>query len=142
MTRYAGGTKVEGGYYWQPGSLNVELVPPEGATLPGEGSVRYVRVPFPVLLAAAPVVGGLFVVLLPVAGFGLFAYGLAKRVASGASRGAAELASTVQPGMVAGEAHLTGAAGEEKAVKAGGETPAAPAGIEELEKEVAGRRER
>jgi len=141
MTRYAGGAKVSGGYYWQPGSLNVELVPPEGATLPGESSVRWVRVPFPLLLAAAPVVGGLFVVLLPVAGFGLFAYGFAKRVAASASRGATELASTVRPGMVAGEAHLTGAAGEEKG-KAGGEKAAAPEAIEELEKEVAGRRER
>jgi hypothetical protein len=137
MTRYAGGTKVEGGYYWQSGSWNVELVPPAGGTLPGDASAEYVRVPFPLLLAAAPVVGGLFVVLFPVAGFGLFAYGIAKRIAAGASRGAAELASTVRPGMVAGEAHLTGAAGEKKEGEA-----RAPESIEKLEKEVAGRREK
>ena len=101
MASYAGGTKGKGGYYWQPGSLNVELVPPEGGTLPGEGSVRWVRVPLPVLLAAAPIVGGLFVVLLPVYGFGILAYGMARRIAAGASRGAAELATTVRPGMVA-----------------------------------------
>jgi hypothetical protein len=141
MASYAGGSRVGSGYYWQPGSANVALVPPEGGTLPGEGTIRWVRIPFPVLLAAAPVVGGLFVVLLPVYGFGVFAYGLAKRIVSGASRGASELASTVRPGMVAGEAHLTGAAGEPEA-KAGPGRPEAPGAIEALEDEVAKRRDR
>jgi hypothetical protein len=138
MASHAGGTRVKGGYYWQSGTWNVQLVPPEGATLRGESTDRYVKVPFPVLLAAAPVVGGLFVVLLPVAGFGVLAYGVAKRIASGASRGAAELASTVRPGMVAGEAHLTGKAGEEK--EAGEGEARAPEAIEALEKEVAERK--
>ncbi|HSN93255.1 MAG TPA: hypothetical protein VLS93_18640 [Anaeromyxobacteraceae bacterium] len=141
MASYAGGTKVGGGTYWKPGSWRVQMVPAEGATLQGESADRYVRVPFPVLLALTPVVGGLFVVLFPVAGFGLFAYGLARRVVSGASRGAAELASAVRPGMVAGEAHLTGAPGE-KERKAGDAEGAPPRAIEELEKEVSGRREK
>jgi hypothetical protein len=31
MTRYAGGTKVAAGYYWNPGRWSVEVVPPEFA---------------------------------------------------------------------------------------------------------------
>jgi hypothetical protein len=138
MARYTGGAKANGGYYWHTRSWHVEVVPAEGGTLPGESAVHYVKVPFPVLFVLVPLMGLLFLMFLPFVGFGLFAYAAAKRLGGGLRRGAAELAATVHPGMVPGEAHLTGKAGEEKA----GEKGAAPQVIEKLEKEVAGRREK
>jgi len=109
----------------------------QGGKLPGAPTAKYVKVPFPLLFVVVPVMGALFLVFLPFIGFGLFAYAIAKRIAGGVRRGATELASTVQPGMIPGEAHLTGKPGEEK--KAGGD---APAHLEKLEKEIAERREK
>ncbi|HSN90501.1 MAG TPA: hypothetical protein VLS93_04675 [Anaeromyxobacteraceae bacterium] len=138
MAKYAGGTRVKSGYYWHTHSWRVEVVPPEGGLLPGEGTASYHKVPFPVLFVVVPVMGLLFLVFLPFLGFGLFAYAIAKRLGGLVGRGATELVSTVHPGMVPGESYLTGKAGEEKK----GAPPAAPEAIEKLEKEVAGRREK
>jgi hypothetical protein len=136
MARYTGGMKVDGGYYWNAKGWQVEVVGQEGGRLPGAATARYLKVPFPVLFAVVPVMGLLFLVFLPVIGFGLFAYAIAKRIAGGVHRGATELASTVQPGMIPGEAHLTGKAGEEKAPEAGSADH-----LEKLEKEIAERRD-
>jgi hypothetical protein len=137
MTRYSGGSKVKGGYYWHTRSWHVEVVPGEGGTLPGESTARYAKVPFPVLFLLVPLMGLLFLMFLPFLGFGLFAYAIAKRLSGGVRRGATELAAAVHPGMVPGESYLTGKAGEEKEAEG-----AAPEAIEKLEKEVAGRREK
>ena len=141
MAKYTGGAKVSGGYYWHTRSWHVEVVPSEGGRLQGERTASYLKVPFPVLFVVVPVMGLLFLMFLPFIGFGLFAYAIAKRIGGGIRRGATELASTVHPGMVPGEAYLTGKAGEEKKEEKGA-APSAPEAIEKLEKEVAGRRER
>jgi hypothetical protein len=137
MTRYAGGTKASGGYYWNARGWNVEVVPAEGGTLPGDGAARYVKVPFPLLFVVVPVMGALFLVALPVIGFAVFGYAIAKRIAAPVRRGAAELASTVQPGLVHGEAHLTGKPGEAKPA----EGAKAPEAIAKLEQEIQERRD-
>ncbi len=114
MTTYAGGTRVRSGYYaeatrWQ--LVNVEV---DGTPLPGGADARYVEVPVVALLAAAPLLGGLFVVALPFIGVGMTAYGLARRLGSRARAGAVELAATVAtPAALPGEAHLTGRAASE-----------------------------
>jgi hypothetical protein len=138
MARYTGGTKVSGGYYWNARGWSVEVVGGEGGTLPGDAKARYLKVPFPLLFVVVPMMGALFLVFLPFIGFAMFAYAIAKRVGGGVRRGATELASTVTPGLVAGEAHLTGKPGEEEAPAKG----EAPAHIEKLEKGVAARREK
>ncbi len=65
-------------------------------------------------LVAAPIVGGLFVVLLPLVGFGMIlreAFREGTDAARGAARdGARDLAATVAPGWRPGEAHMTGRA--------------------------------
>ena len=137
MARYTGGNKVSGGYYWNVRGWSVEVVGEEGGTLPGDASARYVRVPFPLLFVLVPLMGGIFLVFLPFIGFAMFVYAIAKRVGGGVKRGATELASTVSPGLVPGEAHLTGKKGEEEA----SETKA-PAHLERLEKEIEERRDR
>jgi hypothetical protein len=75
---------------------------------------------------------------LPFIGFALFAYAIAKKMAGSVTKGATELASTVQPGsFAAGSAYFTGKPGEEKE-----HAPGAPksAELEKLEREIAERK--
>lgn len=138
MTRYVGGSKVESGYYVNTSSLAVVSLPADGPLPGGEGD-RFVRVPWPLLLLATPVVGGAFVIAYPIFGFSMMLLGLAKKVAGAAGAGARELAATMAPGHAVGEAHLTGKPGE--AARPGqGPAPRDPE-IEDLEKEIRERRE-
>jgi hypothetical protein len=136
MTKYTGGMKVNGGYYWNPRSWSVEVIPTEGGRLPAEGAA-YVKLPFPLLFVVVPLLGAMFLVFLPFIGFGMVAYAIVKRLTGGVKATAADLAATVSPGWAPGEAHLTGKPGEEK--KAGAEGAATPE-LEKLEKEIAEKR--
>jgi hypothetical protein len=134
MTKYTGGKLVKGGYYWNPKSWAVEVVPAEGGRLP-LSDTNFVKVPFPLLFVIVPVLGALFLMFLPLIGFALLGYAIVRKVTGGVKESATELAATVSPGWVPGEAHLTGKPGEEKAP---GTEP--HAGIRELEDEVAAKR--
>jgi hypothetical protein len=134
MAKYTSGTMAKGGYYWNPRSWAVEVVPPEGGRLPGEGA-RFVKVPFPALFVIVPLLGALFLMFLPFIGFALLGHAIVKRVTGGVKETATDLAATMTPGWRPGEAHLTGKPSEEKA----GEGKAT-AEVTELEKEIAARR--
>jgi hypothetical protein len=137
MAKYTSGMQVEGGYYWNASNWEVEVVPSEGGRLKGGSSARYVKVPFPALFVIVPLLGAAFLIFLPLIGFGLFAYAVAKRLAGAFTRGATELASTVQPGgFAAGAAYFTGKP-EEK--KEGQQAPQSPE-LEKLEGEIAARK--
>lgn len=71
MTKYNGGETVKAGFYWNRGTWGVELVPAEGGTLPGGDTTTYLRVPWPLLLVIAPVMGGAFAMFLPFIGIAL-----------------------------------------------------------------------
>ncbi len=136
MATYAGGTQVRNGYYVDAGSLTFVNVEKDGGALPGGPEKRWRRVPVVLLLAAAPVIGGLFVVILPVVGFGAGAYAIGRRLTGRAKAGAKELAATVASPWVPGEAHLTGRRGQGE--RAGGEEPSDD--LVDLEQEIAKRR--
>ncbi len=137
MAKHTGGTQVTGGYYWNPRSWEVEVVPQEGGRLKGSRDTSYVKVPFPLLFVIIPVLGGLFIIFLPLIGFGLFAYAVVTKVTGGAKRAATELASTMQPGGFAvGEAHMTGKSSKEKTAGEGANNPQ----LSKLEKEIAERK--
>lgn len=138
-TKYLAGNSVPSGYYWNPKKWSVTPVAKDGDVLPGEAGEKFVKVSLPLAIAAAPVLGGLFVVFLPFIGFGLTAYALANKLAGGAKKSAAELASTVTPGWRPGEAHLTGPATERTPdeVHAGG---AGEEALRDVADEVARRR--
>jgi hypothetical protein len=108
MATYAGGTAVARGYFIQGRSFEFANVEKDGGQLPGSAETRWVRVPTLLVIAMAPALGGLFVMTLPFVGFGLVAYEVARRLAPGAKAGAKELAATVAPVWVPGEAHLAG----------------------------------
>jgi hypothetical protein len=138
MARYTGGNAVSGGYYWSPSKWEVEVVPSEGGRLRGPPEARYVKLPFPMLFVVVPLLGALFLIFLPLIGFALFGYAIAKKAAALVKRSATELASTVAPGGFAtGEAHFTGKPGEEKPGE--GESKA-QAEIEKLAKEIEDRK--
>jgi hypothetical protein len=136
MAKHVGGMQVSGGYYWNPRSWEVEVVPSEGGRLKGPEGAKYVKVPFPALFVIVPLLGALFLMFLPFIGFALFGYAIVKKVTGGVKRGATELASTIQPGQfAAGEAYFTGKPGEEKK----GEAPKTPE-MEKIEKEIEARK--
>jgi hypothetical protein len=129
--------QVGGGYYWNASNWEVEVVPSEGGKLAGGAAARYVKVPFPALFVIVPLLGATFLMFLPFIGFGLFAYAVAKKLASLVTKSATELASTVQPGGFAtGSAYFTGKEGDEKG---GAEAPES-AELEQLEREIAERK--
>jgi hypothetical protein len=131
MAKYIGGMKVGAGYYWNPRTWELHAVTAQGGVLPGSERASFVRIPFGLLFVVVPVMGALFLVFMPLIGFGLLASSLVKRVVGGVKSGAEELAVNVTPGWAPGAAHLAGKPGEEKS----GEAKAAP-GLEKLEKEI------
>ncbi len=136
MARYPGGAQVGSGYYWNSRTWAVVPVAREGGALPGGAGDRWMRMPLLAIVFLVPVLGGLFVVLLPFIGFALFLYVIV-RMATGAFRkSAANLASTVTPGWRPGEAHLTG-----KRAPDDREVPAKSEAMEKLAKEISERRD-
>jgi len=108
MARFTGGSSVPGGYYWNPRHGTMTPVTDPGGTLPGKPTDRYVRVHWLVALLAAPLLGGLFVVLLPFIGLAMMVRYAFERITGQARAGARDLAATVTPGWRPGEVHLTG----------------------------------
>jgi hypothetical protein len=92
MTRYHGNDTVEAGTYLDLHALRVETLEEKGR-LPGDGATVWRRVPELGLLVAAPFVGLIYVVFLPLIGFLM----LGKVVAEWAARQAADaLGATVR----------------------------------------------
>jgi hypothetical protein len=113
MATYAGGTRVQSGYYLDARRFAFVSVPEGGGALPADPGARWRRVPLLAVVAAAPAMGGLLVVALPFIGIGVTAYALARKLGAGARSGAREMAATLAPAAAPGEAHLGGgSAGE------------------------------
>lgn len=68
MTRYRGNDMVEAGTYLNLRRLRAETLE-EAGRLPGDGATAWRRVPETMLLVAAPFVGLLYVIFLPLIGF-------------------------------------------------------------------------
>lgn len=140
MARYVGGSPVRSGYYWSPRNWSITPVQRPGGFLPGGPRDRYLKVPTLAVLLLLPVLGGLFVVFLPLVGFALVAYALARKLAALVHGGAADIASTMTPGWRPGEAHLTGT-GAERDKDLPHEHGAGDQALEALRKEIEHKRE-
>ncbi len=138
MAKYTSGMQVEGGYYFNASNWEVEVIPSEGGRLKGAAAAKYVKVPFPVLFIIVPTLGATFLMFLPVVGFALVAYAVAKKLAGTVTQGATDLAATVQPGQfAAGSAYFTGKPEEEK--EGAAQAPKSTE-LEQLEREIAERK--
>lgn len=139
MTTCIGGTAVRSGYYWNLGKWEVTPVEKDGERLPGGRGDKFLRIPVIAVLLLLPLLGGLFVVFLPLIGFALTFYAAARPIVRLFKRSAEELASTVTPGWAPGEAHLTGKRAEKEGAEEKG-PPRADERLDELEKEIEARR--
>lgn len=130
---FSGGSNVASGYYVDAKSFSFANVEKDGGALPGGPERRFVRIPTLVVMAAAPALGGLFVIALPFVGFGVAVHAIVRAFAGGAKEVAATVAA---PPMPAGSTALTGRPPEEAASCEKRE----PAKTEELAKEIAQKR--
>ena len=106
MARHEGGTKVGYGFYWSAKAWDMAMVPAEGGLLPGGSDQHYTRIPTFLFLLMAPVMGALYVVFLPVAGFALVAGHALRALKTLATDAVMHIAVAVSPQWAPGEAYL------------------------------------
>jgi hypothetical protein len=109
------GTPVKSGHYFNLTSWHLHPVENDGEQLPGARDERWIALPLAIAVLAAPLLGAAFLMFMPAIGFYLVARALAQPVLRVFHRSTEQLAATMAPQMMAGEAHLTGAAGGERA---------------------------
>lgn len=68
------------GFYWNRKTWDLTTVEGAPKALPGEPGTTYLRVPAPLVLAVAPLMGALYVMFLPVIGFAMLAHHLANKI--------------------------------------------------------------
>jgi hypothetical protein len=84
-----GGDPAPRGVYFAPLRLRMFQARTDGEELPGDTKVRWFRIPVALLFVAAPLVGGLYFVLLPVAGIALIFWNALRATARLVSRAVA-----------------------------------------------------
>lgn len=114
MTRYMGGQNVKAGFYFNLESWKVTTLSGEGGVLPGGGDTRYLRVPLPLLLVLAPMMGAAFAIFLPFIGIAMVLdFAMKKAYAAGREALHATVVA-LSPRLRTGEAYFTGGADEKK----------------------------
>ena len=137
-TTYESGTAVLNGYYLNASRWSVTPVAHDGDRLPSGGG-RWMRIPTAAALALVPVLGAAFLVFLPLIGFLVTLHAIVSLVVSVIHGSATELAATVSPGWLPGEAHFTGKPAARSGVEEKGPTARGDA-LEALAAEIARRR--
>lgn len=131
MTLYKGNETVQPGFYVNLRGLSFEAVEQPKA-LPGNSSATYRRVPVLAMLAAAPLIGLIFLVFLPFIGIAMVGHLLAGKatelVADTARAGARVLRPNWEPSL----AFLS----RSKRVKKAPKAPVADAWAEDVEKKL------
>ncbi len=138
-TTYESGTAVLNGYYLNPTSWSVTPVANDGDRLPS-GDGRWLRIPTAAALALVPILGATFLVFLPLIGFLVTLWAIAALVVNAVHGSATELAATVNPGWVPGEAHFTGKPAERAGVEEKGPIARGDDALDALAAEIARRR--
>lgn len=80
--RFSGGEHVKAGFYWNLREWEANIIPREGGLLKGGQDSQYARIPLPILLFVAPLMGAAYAMFLPFIGFAMVAMylvGLLKR---------------------------------------------------------------
>ncbi len=129
---FASGHRVNSGIYVNTRSFQLVNIEKDGTVLPGKNG-SFMRIPTLLAMAAAPALGGLFVVALPFIGFGVLGHAIVKAVTGGAKEVAATVTTSPMP---AGSAALTGQEAEKNATGEPVEHPE----TEKLAKEIEAKR--
>ena len=87
MTRYHGSEAVKSGYYWNRKQWEIIAIGKRGGILPGEKSAGYLRIPLLLVVLLGPLMGGLYVILLPLMGIVMTIGFLGKKLFLMAGRG-------------------------------------------------------
>ena len=114
MTRYNGNQTAKAGFYFDMNSWHVTTLSGEGGVLPGTSDTRYLRLPLPVLLVAAPLMGAAFAMFLPFIGIALVLDFVAKKAWKVTREAVHGTMMAVSPRTRTGEAYFTGSADEKK----------------------------
>jgi hypothetical protein len=138
MAIIRGGDTVRGGYYWNAEKWDATFVEGTEGVLPGSPMERYRRVPVPLLLVGAPIMGALFVMFLPFIGIALLVQQMTRAgvelVGDAVERVLMSVSPTWRPGM----AFLAGRAARRRNKQHDG---ASNETLTELEKEIRARRQ-
>ena len=86
-----GGQKVQGGFYLDRNEWEMVAVSGSKGVLPGGPDRRFVKIPMLAVLVAAPVIGGAYVLFLPLIGFAILLDHLGKKAFEGVRRGASRV---------------------------------------------------
>lgn len=108
MTTLNAGTPVKSGYYFNLATWTLHPMEQDGEALPGGAEDRWIPLSLPLVVIAAPLLGAGFLMFMPAIGFYLTAKALVRPVVNVFHRSTEQLAATMSPGLVPGEAHLTG----------------------------------
>jgi hypothetical protein len=108
MLRHQGGDKVKAGFYFNTGSWEVTTVSGQGGVLAGAVDHRYLRVPLPMLLVFAPLMGAAFAMFLPFIGIALVLDFVAKRAWAACREAVHATVVALSPRTQTGEAYFTG----------------------------------
>ena len=132
MLRHHGGTRVRAGFYWNVAGWTIETIGKEGDLLPGGAEHRYVKLPIVLVLALAPVMGGLYVMFLPCIGFAMVLALAARKAVEALTRLGVGLMATVSPAWQPGEAYFAGKRGARTSEETAGEAERHEAGSADL----------
>ena len=97
MATFNGGDTVKGGYFLDTSDLKLEMVQAPWGMLPGDSTRTYRRVPLPVMLVLAPLLGLGFVLLLPFLGLAVVGELIVHKAAAAVGRRAHVARATTVP---------------------------------------------
>jgi hypothetical protein len=137
MARVNGGTKVGAGFYWRSAEWEIVTLSGQGGTLPGGAGEVYHRIPTLAMLAAAPVMGALFVMFLPFIGIAMALKHFGALALEASREAAIAVGATLVPAWRPGEAYL---AHGDDAEPAGDEPKAESDPLSDVEQQIAARR--
>jgi len=83
MLTYRGGNPAKDCFYWKKGEWEIVTVEKESGRLPGGAESEYIKAPILLLVLAALLLGGLFVIFLPFVGFAVIFVMIGVKVAKG-----------------------------------------------------------
>lgn len=134
MLRHQGGEQVKAGFYFNCATWEISTLSGHGGILAGTTDTQFMRMPLPLLLVAAPMMGAAFAMFLPFIGIAMV-LDYAMRQAWAAGREAMHAAAlALSPRTRTGEAYFTGTSDTKgKDAQADTETSAR---LEHLEREV------